>query len=170
MPVAVAGLMRRLAATAIDGVILSPVLFFIGWLAHRVSGLPFLLQQELHLESFFELLLDGGNWIIGLVGLMLVVVLLYGFMFMVTTGSTPGLRLVRLRVINLYGDTPEWWRVLLRCSGFILSVIVLGLGFLWIGFDREKRGLQDWIAGTYVISMTTDKNVFFFSSRRRHTR
>ena len=27
----------------------------------------------------------------------------------------------------------------------------LFLGFLWIGFDSEKRGLQDWIAGTYVI-------------------
>jgi uncharacterized RDD family membrane protein YckC len=22
---------------------------------------------------------------------------------------------------------------------------------LWMGFDSEKRGLQDWIAGTYVI-------------------
>jgi uncharacterized RDD family membrane protein YckC len=25
------------------------------------------------------------------------------------------------------------------------------LGFLWVGFDSEKRGLHDWIAGTYVI-------------------
>jgi uncharacterized RDD family membrane protein YckC len=22
---------------------------------------------------------------------------------------------------------------------------------LWIGFDREKRGLHDWIADTYVV-------------------
>jgi uncharacterized RDD family membrane protein YckC len=27
----------------------------------------------------------------------------------------------------------------------------LFLGFLWIGFDSEKRGLHDWIAGTYVV-------------------
>jgi uncharacterized RDD family membrane protein YckC len=25
------------------------------------------------------------------------------------------------------------------------------LGFFWVGFDSEKRGLHDWIAGTYVI-------------------
>jgi len=22
---------------------------------------------------------------------------------------------------------------------------------LWIGFDREKRALHDWVAGTYVV-------------------
>jgi uncharacterized RDD family membrane protein YckC len=27
----------------------------------------------------------------------------------------------------------------------------LALGFLWIGFDREKRGLHDWLADTYVV-------------------
>ena len=31
------------------------------------------------------------------------------------------------------------------------SVATLGLGFFWIGFDSEKRGLHDWLAGTYVV-------------------
>jgi hypothetical protein len=35
--------------------------------------------------------------------------------------------------------------------GYLAGVATLFLGFLWIGFDNEKRGLQDWIAGTYVI-------------------
>jgi uncharacterized RDD family membrane protein YckC len=29
--------------------------------------------------------------------------------------------------------------------------MTLSLGYLWIAFDAEKRGLHDWIAGTYVI-------------------
>ena len=31
------------------------------------------------------------------------------------------------------------------------AAATLGLGFAWIGFDREKRGLHDWLAGTYVV-------------------
>ena len=42
-------------------------------------------------------------------------------------------------------------QALARCAGYVASVATLFLGFLWIGFDSEKRGLQDWIAGTYVI-------------------
>jgi hypothetical protein len=38
-----------------------------------------------------------------------------------------------------------------RCAGYLAGIATLFLGFLWIGFDHEKRGLQDWIAGTYVI-------------------
>ena len=42
-------------------------------------------------------------------------------------------------------------RCLARCGGYLAGVATLFLGFLWMGFDSEKRGLQDWIAGTYVI-------------------
>jgi uncharacterized RDD family membrane protein YckC len=31
------------------------------------------------------------------------------------------------------------------------GAVTLGLGFLWIGFDSEKRGLHDWLSGTYVV-------------------
>ena len=31
------------------------------------------------------------------------------------------------------------------------GLATLGLGFLWIAFDSEKRGLHDWLSGTYVV-------------------
>jgi uncharacterized RDD family membrane protein YckC len=127
------------------------VLLLLGWLAFRVTGLRLPLGQDLRPEGILEVFLEGGSFLYGLIGTGLVVVLLYGVLFMATTGATLGLRLLRLRVINPYGDSPEWWRLLLRCLGFLISVTLLGLGFLWIGFDREKRGLHDWLAGTYVI-------------------
>ena len=40
---------------------------------------------------------------------------------------------------------------MLRSGGYVAAAATLLLGFLWIGFDSEKRGLHDWIAGTYVI-------------------
>jgi uncharacterized RDD family membrane protein YckC len=151
VPVRVAGLWRRSIATVVDAVILSPLLIALGWLAFRLTGFHLPVRPQLRLESVLELFLEGGTPLWGLIATGLVIVLLYGFVFMSTSGATPGLRLMRLRVINLYGDPPEWWRVLLRCLGFVISVLLLGLGFLWIGFDREKRGLHDWLAGTYVI-------------------
>ena len=83
--------------------------------------------------------------------MMMLLVVIYLALFLLISGATPGLRVLKLRVINVYGQSPELWRVVLRCAGFVLSCGLMGLGFLWIGFDREKRGLQDWVAGTYVI-------------------
>ena len=54
-------------------------------------------------------------------------------------------------VIDVYGDPPTYLRAGLRTAGNLVSIGTLFLGFLWIGFDAEKRGLHDWIAGTYVI-------------------
>lgn len=147
----VAGIWRRLLATCLDGICLAPILLLTGWLAMRITGTPMPDPGKLRVELVLEAVLDGGGMLYSLVALALALLLLYGIMFITITGATPGLRMVRLRVINIYGDPPEWWRMLLRSIGFLTSCLFLGLGFLWIGFDREKRGLPDWLAGTYVI-------------------
>jgi uncharacterized RDD family membrane protein YckC len=147
----VAGLWRRLLATIIDLLLLSPALAFLGWIAIRVSGLSLPLRLQIGLESLMELVLEGGGVMVSIGIISLIILALYEILFMTTMGATPGLRLLHLKVISPYGETPEWWRALLRCTGFLASLSLLGLGFLWIGFDREKRGLHDWIAGTYVI-------------------
>lgn len=147
----VAGFWRRMVATTIDALLLLPVLGLSGWAVFHIIGLSAQLPAGFRIESLVELLLEKGNLLGSLLAIGLLILLLYGFLFMATTGATPGLRVVKLRVINVYGNSPEWWRAMLRCSGFLASIVSLGLGFLWIGFDREKRGLHDWIAGTYVI-------------------
>jgi uncharacterized RDD family membrane protein YckC len=68
-----------------------------------------------------------------------------------TLGRTLGMRVLKMKVIDVYGDPPSPARCAARCAGYLASIATLFLGFLWIGFDSEKRGLQDWIAGTYVI-------------------
>jgi uncharacterized RDD family membrane protein YckC len=59
--------------------------------------------------------------------------------------------LLGVRVIDVYGEPPSALRALARTLGYFVAAATGGLGFLWIGFDREKRGLHDWISGTYVI-------------------
>lgn len=145
----VAGLWRRALAALVDALCLTPALLLLGWLAVKVTG--FEAPVTLRFESVLELFLDGGSQFLSVVAVGVIIMLLYGFLFIVVTGATPGLRLLGLRVIDVFGETPAWWRALLRGLGVLLGVALLGLGVIWVGFDREKRGLHDWIAGTYVI-------------------
>lgn len=136
----------------VDLICLAPVLLFVGWLAFKVAGVPRPAASGLRVDALVELFLEGGSAAaLGPLTVAAVILMLYGFLFKVTTGATLGMRLLRLQVIDVYGERPQWWRAALRCVGTLLGAGVLGLGLLWIGFDREKRGLADWLAGTYVI-------------------
>jgi uncharacterized RDD family membrane protein YckC len=65
-----------------------------------------------------------------------------------TIGMMPfGLRIVR----NSDGGKLTWGNVILRMDGWIVSGIVLDIGFIWAAFDSRKRGWHDMIGGTVVI-------------------
>lgn len=67
-------------------------------------------------------------------------------------GRTPGKLLLDLRVVNARtGESPGYGRAFIRYIGYFVSALPLGLGFVWIVFDRQRRGLHDRIAGTRVI-------------------
>jgi uncharacterized RDD family membrane protein YckC len=42
---------------------------------------------------------------------------------------------------------------LVRSLAAAFSILVLFLGYLWIGWDAEKQGWHDKIAGTYVLKL-----------------
>jgi uncharacterized RDD family membrane protein YckC len=68
------------------------------------------------------------------------------------SARTLGMIFVGTRIINTNtGAPPSSFQALLRSFGYILSTAVLGLGFLWMFLDREKRGLHDLISGTSVV-------------------
>jgi uncharacterized RDD family membrane protein YckC len=77
--------------------------------------------------------------------------LVYLLVCHILLGRTVGMRLLKIRIIDVYGDPPSPARCVARCAGYLAGVATLFLGFLWMGFDSEKRALQDWLAGTYVI-------------------
>lgn len=74
-------------------------------------------------------------------------------------GRTPGKLLLDLRVVNARtGERPGYLRALVRYIGYFVSALPLGLGFLWIVFDRQRQGLHDKIAGTRVV-MVDDSEI-----------
>ncbi|HJD01991.1 MAG TPA: RDD family protein [Candidatus Mediterraneibacter excrementavium] len=67
-------------------------------------------------------------------------------------GTTPGKRLFRLRVVSADGAKLSFIDVLYRETvGKFLSGLVICLGFIIAGFDREKRALHDILCDTRVI-------------------
>jgi uncharacterized RDD family membrane protein YckC len=67
-------------------------------------------------------------------------------------GRTLGMRILGLSIVLQRDGGPIGWGTsLLRFWGWIISVLAIGLGFLWIAFDARKRGWHDLIAETIVI-------------------
>jgi uncharacterized RDD family membrane protein YckC len=76
----------------------------------------------------------------------------YQFMFIVFTGSTPGLRATRLRIANFDGSAvarrTRRWRVLTS----FLSAFAAGLGYLWCFLDQDALCWHDRITRTQIQS------------------
>ena len=149
--VTVAGFWRRFGAAAIDAGIVLPVAMLLTWIASAIAGIHLPPGRNRGLDFWLDLVLTSDPAVMTAVIITLAVMTLYLFLFQATVGQTLGMRVLALRVIDVYGEPPSYLRAGLRTAGYLVSLGTLVLGFLWIGFDAEKRGLHDWIAGTYVI-------------------
>jgi uncharacterized RDD family membrane protein YckC len=137
-----AGFWIRLVAYLIDTLILGMVQFAIA-LALGLAG---------------DALTDNGNGelTMALVGGLcgMVVGVTYAVFFTGYNGQTPGKMALRIQVIRSDGTPMSYGRAFLReVIGKLASGIILGIGYLMAGFDRQKQGLHDKIAGTYVIKL-----------------
>ncbi|MCE9572148.1 MAG: RDD family protein [Deltaproteobacteria bacterium] len=147
----VVGFWRRLAAAAIDFAIIIPISALLTWICSKVAGVH-LPPTRMHGPDFWvDLLIGSDPALMMALGLFLAIGALYLYLFQVTIGRTLGMKALRLRIIDVWGDPPSHARCAARTAAYFASAGTLLLGFVWIGFDSEKRGLHDWIAGTYVI-------------------
>jgi len=147
----VAGFWRRLAAAGVDLAIILPVSYVICWIAGIVAGIGLPESRHHGLDFWLDLFLAADPALLGGIGLTLAIGAIYVMVFQVTTSATPGMRLLKTRIIDIYGDQPSTARALARTASYLAGIATLALGFLWIGFDPEKRGIHDWLSGTYVV-------------------
>ncbi len=149
----VVGFWKRAAAAAIDLAIVLPSALLITLIVSKIAGVH-LPPKTLHvtdLDLWIDLVLATDPALVMGMALCLAVGLVYLLVFHIVLGRTLGMRVLKIKIIDVYGDPPSPARCVARCAGYVAAAATLFLGFLWIGFDSEKRGLHDWIAGTYVI-------------------
>ncbi len=147
----VAGFWRRLGAALIDCLVIVPLGLLLAWLAGLAVGIELPPSRHRGIDYWLDLALVYHPAIFNLVGLTCATAAIYLLVFQITQGRTLGMQLLRMRIIDIYGDSPSPRQSIARTLGYLINLATLSLGFLWIGFDAERRGLHDWIAGTYVV-------------------
>jgi len=149
----VVGFWKRLLAALIDLGCVIPAALLMTFIVGKVAGvhLPAKNMKLLDVDMWIDLVLATDPALVMGFVLFLAIGMIYLLVMHITLGRTLGMRVLKMKVIDVYGDPPSPVRCVARCAGYLAGVATLFLGFLWIGFDSEKRGLQDWIAGTYVI-------------------
>jgi len=79
----------------------------------------------------------------------------YFSLFTVFGGTTPGMMLRGLRVVDFSGEEPSPRQFLLRAAGYMLSAGTFFLGFLWSQWDEDELTWHDRISHTYLSSANT---------------
>ena len=136
-----AGFWRRFIATMIDAllilIIALPILTIVyGW-------------------SYFD---DTTGLIAGPVDFLVSWVLpgIASIWFLLRFRATPGKLVVEAYVVDAKtGESMTFRQAVLRYFASWISLLPLGMGFLWIAIDPKKQGWHDKIAGTVVFHKPT---------------
>jgi uncharacterized RDD family membrane protein YckC len=83
--------------------------------------------------------------------LLLLLLATYGAVMWKFKGTTVGGIVLGLKVARLDGRPVDWATSIVRALGCFLSLVIAGLGFLWIVFDDDRQAWHDKIAGTVVV-------------------
>jgi uncharacterized RDD family membrane protein YckC len=143
MAVVYGGFWRRVVAVLIDAFILMIVMFPLE-MAFGLFSAP-----RAGNRSF------AAGYAMGYLGLIwllsTVLNLTYYTYFLSQKGATPGKMVMGLKVIVANGDRIGVGRAIARYFAHVLSGLTLGIGYIMVAFDSQKRGLHDYICSTRVI-------------------
>jgi uncharacterized RDD family membrane protein YckC len=134
LPLQAASMSRRLLAGAIDGLLVISAFAVFDYIFFRVTSITPPLQQAAAIS----------------VSLAAVFWTAYQYLLLVYTGTTPGLKLAKLRLSRFDGTAvprkTRRWRVLAS----VLSGLPLGLGYAWCFLDEDRLCWHDRITRTYM--------------------
>ncbi len=71
-------------------------------------------------------------------------------------GTTVGGMICNLRVVRVDSKPLRFVDALVRGLSGLVSMVAIGIGYLWILKDPERQGWHDKIAGTYVVKVPRD--------------
>jgi uncharacterized RDD family membrane protein YckC len=133
IPLQSASLARRIFSAAVDGVIVSVACALFGFIFWKVTAIRPPRLQMMGLAAGLSSLFWAA----------------YQYLLVVYSGTTPGLRLVRLELARFDGSPASRrlrrWRVLAS----FLSAASLGLGYAWVFLDEDLLCWHDRITRTY---------------------
>ncbi len=116
------GFWPRVGAYLLDNLIIFAVQFVIGMIAPKIN-------------------------VFGII----IAVIYFVYFWTQQNGQTLGHKVLGIRVVREDGKPIDIVTAIIRYIGYIVSGIVIGLGFLWVIWDPKKQGWHDKMAGTIVV-------------------
>jgi uncharacterized RDD family membrane protein YckC len=144
----IAGLSRRLAAIFYDFLLCIALLIIVTFI-YKLILMGFYGQEQLKQMSDSGAL--DGDPLLSTVLFMS----LFGFFakFWTHNGQTLGMQVWGLRIQNKDGTAITLWQAMLRFLVAIGSWLLLGLGYLWVIWDKEKRTWHDMYSESQVVHL-----------------
>lgn len=157
---------RRMLANMIDTLLIlilimpliKPLMTVADPAIQYIQSLTAQLQQgSLSAQSYN---LQVAHYVLGEGGILLLLDLTYQTIFMgivvllfwIYRSATPGKMILNMAIVDAKtGDKPTRKQCIIRYLGYIVAVLPLMLGFIWIMFDKKRQGWHDKLAGTVVI-------------------
>jgi uncharacterized RDD family membrane protein YckC len=134
-----AGLVTRAIAFAFDALVIDLVAVVVAALV----GLIVSILPDAEISKTAAIAVGGAVFALWAVG--------YFVTFWTATGQTPGNRLMQIWVVRADGSELLPRHALIRLAGIVLGVPFL-VGYWPILFTERRRGLQDWMAKTVVVT------------------
>ena len=125
----------RLAAGMTDAAIVGAI--FLIFLATTFSEMP---------DGF-----AADKRVIGIYGVcFFALAVIYFFLFMVSASQTPGMKYRELIAVTKDGEILDAKHACKRGFGYLISMLPLLLGFLWMFVDPEHLTWTDKVSSTYI--------------------
>ena len=126
--------------------------FIIDLLLITISGLAAIGGGELIIRFFMRPFFEVNFHLVRYSPMIFsAVIVIYYLFFWALFGFTPGKLLLGLRIVRQNGNKIGLGRAIVRFVGYWISIIPLGLGFIWIILDPKREAWHDKLAGTHVI-------------------
>ena len=133
-----AGLFRRLAAILYDSLLIIAM-----WLITTLLLVAFINDGAALQGPLFQF------------GLCFEGCLFYSY-FWRLRGQTLGMQVWKIKLVTLDLQTLSWQECFVRLFFALVSISMLGLGFIWMLFDPDKLTWHDRASGTRVILLRKD--------------
>ncbi len=143
IPLQTSQISRRFLAAGIDGTIVAVALAVFACIFFRITAAI----------GPLKLLAEMGAIVLG--------ILWAGYQYLLLTyvGSTPGLKLAKLRLSQFDGNTVPRRARRWRALASILSALSLGLGYAWCMLDEDQLCWHDRITKTHLAPKRCGENV-----------
>ncbi len=132
-----AGFLKRILAIIYDSLLIAAIVLVLSLLLVFINGGYPESGSFLSFIQFFILVFTGP--------------IFYSYFWIVNKGQTTGMQAWKIKLVTMDETELNIKKTMLRCLISTISFAFIGLGYLWILYDKENLSWSDILTKTKVI-------------------